>query len=103
MTEQNAIRLPIRWESDAGKQAQFVNHVVLAFDGTVYTLRFYQVLPPVEVAAKSVSLQDVDFVFGKHVSTIVLTPQDYAGVVAVMQNALAPFAMEMQGENGGDE
>lgn len=99
-TEQDAIRLRIDWETDGSKRAEYVNHLVLAFDGTVYTLRFYQVLPPLELAAKTANLQEIDAVSGRHIITMVVTPADLPGIAAVLSNALQPPA-QLEGSQDG--
>ena len=82
------IRLRIDWEDDADKSAEFANHVVASFDGATYTVRFYQVLPPVQAIVDPVGFRQAKTVKGRHVATLVINSQTLPGIVQALQNVM---------------
>lgn len=82
------IKVPIAWESDENQRAEFVNHLVTSFDGATYTLRFYQVLPPVELALDMAAVGDLQVVKGRHVTTLVISAASMPAIVQVLQDVL---------------
>lgn len=82
MAEEGIYRVRIDWEEDQQKGA-FANHLLISFDGAVYTLRFYQVLPPVAFGPEA--LQAVEAVPGRHVTTLVVAKDSMPGIVEVLQ------------------
>lgn len=81
------IRVRIAWAED-DQPAAFVNHLIASFDGAVYTLRFYQVLPPALLAIDPSAAQQIESVPGRAVATMVVTPDTLAHLVDVLHGLL---------------
>lgn len=82
------IKVQIDWEDD-DQAGGFVNHLLASYDGAVYTLRFYQVLPPALLAIDPPAEQKVESVKGRHITTMVVTHDTLSKLVGVMQDLMA--------------
>lgn len=86
MPEDSFVKVRIDWELDDQK-ADFANHMLVTFDGAVYTLRFYQVLPPIELINEE-SAKHLESVPGRHVATIVIAGETMPAVVRALQDTM---------------
>jgi hypothetical protein len=87
------IKVRIEWAED-DQAAAFVNHLIASFDGAVYTLRFYQVLPPALLAIDPSAARQIESVPGRPVATMVVTPDTLANLVDVLHGILERKATE---------
>lgn len=85
MAQDSAVELRIDWEFDE-QQGIYANHLIAAFDGAAYTLRFYQVLPPAISSAEDI--QAIGSVPGRHVATLVVAKDTLPAIVDVLQGML---------------
>jgi hypothetical protein len=69
MANNDYVEIKIEWEPDTAP-AQFANHLLVNYDGAVFTLRFFQVLPPTVLDPEK--MHDVESVPGRHVATLVV-------------------------------
>ncbi len=67
-------QLSIEWQPDDDKPAHVINHATLLFDGSLYTLRLYLVLPPLTVDEKTTSVP------ARHVGTFVISAGDMPAI-----------------------
>lgn len=90
------IKLRIDWAED-GQAAAFVNHLIASFDGAVYTLRFYQVLPPALLAIDPSAARQIESVPGRPVATMVVTPETLANLVDVLHGMINRNTADSEG------
>lgn len=86
MSEDSFVKVRIDWEPD-NQKADFANHMLVTFDGAVYTLRFYQVLPPIDLIQEEFA-QHIESIPGRHVATIVIASETMPGVVRALQDTM---------------
>lgn len=96
MAEDGYVQVRIDWEPDEQKGA-FANHLVVSFDGVMYTLRFYQVLPPALPVLNEQALSAIKSVPGRHVTTLVVAKDTLPGIVGALQELMG----RQDGEEGG--
>ena len=85
MGEEIKVRIDCAEDSQA---AAFANHLIASFDGAVYTLRFYQVLPPALLAIDPSAARQLESIPGRPVTTLVVTPETLANLVDVLHGIL---------------
>lgn len=81
--EEGAVGISIKWESHESERALFANHLTLVFDGSVYTLRFYQALPPTVVDRNNPPTEIV----AHHIVTLAISAGDMPSIVDLLQGA----------------
>lgn len=86
MPEESFVKVRIDWEPDNHK-ADFANHMLVTFDGAVYTLRFYQVLPQIDLLQEGAT-RHIESIPGRHVATIVIANETMPGVVRALQETM---------------
>lgn len=74
MPERRELQLNIEWQPDDDKPVQVVNNATLLFDGSLYTLRLYLVLPPPGLDEKTTSVS------ARHVGTFVISAGDMPAI-----------------------
>ena len=82
------IKVPIDRESDEDRRAEVANHLIASFDGATYTLRFYQVLPPVELALDTEAVRSLKGVKGRHITTLAVSAASMPAITQVLQDVL---------------
>lgn len=95
MTDGEFVEIRIDWEPDK-KKAQFANHLLVNFDGAVYTLRFFQVLPPTVLAPEQA--REIESVPGRHVASMVVAKETLPGFIEVLKQMA-----DRVGEQGATE
>ena len=74
MSDEYRPNLFIDWQKD-GQPGQFANRVITTFDGAVYTLRFFQLLPPLVVDGERPN--NFNSITAKLVATIVVSKDSW--------------------------
>ena len=92
MAEDEFVEVKIDWEPDP-TVAKFANHLLVNFDGAVFTLRFFQVLPP--TAFNSEAMREIESVPGRHVATLVVAKETMPSFADVLNRMVERFS---QGE-----
>jgi len=82
------IQVRVTWEPDSDKPAYFTNHMFVTYDGAVYTLRFYQLLPPVVAGLDAAAVNTIDSVSARHITTLVVPAATLPSIVRALQDVL---------------
>lgn len=77
----SAAPIRVRLEASSEESAVFVNHVAAVFDGATYTLRFFQVLPPV-VLEEPLPVS----VTGRHMVTLTISAGSMPAIFSVLHD-----------------
>jgi hypothetical protein len=85
MPEESFVEVRIEWEPDQGK-GQFANHMLVNFDGTVFTLRFFQVLPPALGVLDEETIRTIESVPARNVATLVVAKETLASFADVLNS-----------------
>lgn len=87
MAEESIRPLPISWDTDEAATAQFVNNLLVTFDGANYIIRFYQVLPPAIHPSDTEAWAELKNVRAKHIITLVVSAGNMPDIVAALQRS----------------
>lgn len=83
MGEDKFFEIRIDWEPDSEK-GQFANHMLVNFDGSVFTLRFFQVLPPSLPVLNEEAIRSIESIPGRHVATLVVAKDTLPSIAEVL-------------------
>lgn len=82
------IQVRIEWEPDGNTLGAFANHMLVTYDGAVYTLRFYQLLPPPIAGMDAAAVRAIDRVTARHLTTLVVPAATLPSIVRALQDVL---------------
>lgn len=80
------IQVKIEWEPDGDALGKFANHMLVTYDGAVYTLRFYQLLPPPLLNTDAAAI--IDHITARHLTTLVVPAATLPSIVHALQDVL---------------
>lgn len=78
----------IDWEPDTHGLGQFANHMLVTYDGAIYTLRFYQILPPPLANMEEETLQSIDSIAARHITTLVISSATMPSIIRALEDVV---------------
>lgn len=79
-----SVQMRLRFEAKEDERAVFVNHATANFDGSTYTLRFYQVLPPPLLPENDLPEE----IKGNHMVTLAISAGNMPAILRVLQSLI---------------
>lgn len=95
MSEQQRVTLPIQLDVSSNEEALFVNHASVVFDGASYTLRLFQVLPPVALDEDHLP----QAVRGRHVVTLAISAASMPAIFDSLRSVVEQQLADERGES----